>query len=443
MLAGAAPPPVDPASAALERHSGRASGRAVYEHVTIVDARSPRPRPDMAIVVDGERIARVMPAAALTDADRAGARIHDGHGRYAIPGLVDTHQHLGTYPDLPWATAELTRSVYGGVTATRDMAGDARVLGDLARSAWLNLVPAADLYYSALVAGPDFFADPRTWLSTLGATAGAVPWMQAVTPATDLTIAVAMARGTSATGLKIYANLDGALVRALIAEAHRQKFPVWTHLAVYPATPFDAVGADAVSHVCMLGRYVLEPGKAAYGHQTEPDYSRLDPSDPVIVRYGRALAAAGTVLDATLSVYPLAAEAPVPGHPRRCSRELAGRITATLVREGVMVSTGTDATAAPDDPFPAVHGEIANLVRYAGFTPWQALAASTLNSARVLGLEHEQGTIEPGKYASFALYERNPADDVANLKSIVLTVKRGREFPRADYHHVPIVEPEP
>jgi hypothetical protein len=440
--------PADAASRAqlqqlLDRASGRASARVIYENVVLINPGSPAPRPGMAIVVDGERIAAVVPVAGLDDSQRADATVYDAHGQYALPGLIDTHVHYATLPDRPWAEADLRRALYAGVTAVRDMAGDARALADLSRSAWINQVAAPDIFYSALMAGPDFFSDKRTAMSSLGRTPGQVPWLQAITPATDLPLAVAEARGTSASGIKIYADLDGSLVRAIIAESRRQHFPVWTHLAVYPATPYDALGANSVSHVGMLARYVLEPHKARYGHEDEPDYSAFDPSGPEILRYGRALAESGTVLDATLSAYPVGTDAAAgTGRGPRCPRELAGAIVATLVRQGAQVSAGTDSSAAPDDPFPALYGELESLVRYAGFTPYDAIVAATLNGAKATGIEGDYGSIEAGKYASFMLVAENPLEDIARLRSITLTVKRGRAFPRSEYHHVPVKESE-
>ncbi|UUZ47680.1 hypothetical protein LP420_31655 [Massilia sp. B-10] len=81
---------------------------------------------------------------------------------------------------------------------------------------------------------------------------GQVPWLYAVDDQTDIALAVAQARGTGASGMKIYANLPGNLVAKLVAEGKRQHFPVWSHLQVYPASPYDSLGATAVSHACMI-----------------------------------------------------------------------------------------------------------------------------------------------------------------------------------------------
>ena len=43
-------------------------------------------------------------------------------------------------------------------------------------------------------------------------------------------------------------------------------------------------------------------------------------------------------------------------------------------------------------------------------TPYDALEAITLDAARVLGLEEEIGSIEPGKKADFTVLETNPLE---------------------------------
>jgi hypothetical protein len=291
------------------------------------------------------------------------------------------------------------------------------------------------------VPGPSFFEDPRTLSSSLGLRAGQVPWLYAVTGGSELPLVVAQARGTGATGLKIYANLPGPLVRALIAEAKRQHFPVWTHQQVYPATPYDSLGATSVSHVCMIARFIRDPGKSSYGRSNEPSYDGLTADEPGIAQYIAALAKSGTIMDATLSVYfPPPATDGKSAASKRCPLALAGGITRKMFDAGVPIAAGTDAGAGPDNPYPALYAEMEALVRNAGLTPGQAIIAATRNAAAALEKQGEFGTLEPGKYANLAFFKDDPTLDIGNLRSIVLTVKRGTRFWRKDYHHQPIPE---
>ncbi len=407
----------------------------IYLGVTLIDGSGAAPRANVDILIDGEKIAAIAPAGQLDAGLAAGATVVPAQGLYALPGLIDSHVHYATEPARARAEAHLRRDIYSGLTGVRDMAGDARALADLSRASLLGEIAAPDIFYSALVAGPSFFQDPRTLAAARGTVPGQVPWLYAVDDKTDLALAVAQARGTGAAGMKIYANLPGSLVRGLVLEARRQHFPVWTHLQVYPASPYDSLGANAVSHVCMLARYVREPGKAQYGHANEPSYAGLTPDDPEIRKYIAALRASGSAIDVTLSVYAR------PLDPKRtaappCTVQLAGAIAGAMHKAGIPIVAGTDVEAAPDDTFPMLYKELALLVTYAGMTPMEAIVAGTRNAARVIARDGEVGTVEVGKLANLMLVRDDPLQDVANLRSVVMTVKRGRQYQRADYKHV-------
>ena len=188
----------------------------------------------------------------------------------------------------------------------------------------------------------------------------------------------------------------------------------------------------------MLATSVLRPDKARYDHSDDGDFARFDPDDPRVDQYGLALARAGTVLDATLSVYEPHPVAARPGRLPGCSRALAARLTRKLVADGVRVSAGTDYPAGPNDPWPSLLKELHALVHDAGFTPTQALAAATRNGAAAAGQSRDYGGLGAGAYADMVLLRRNPLDNIDNLRSVVLTVKRGQRYPRADYHFAPI-----
>src|SRR5262245_53865579 len=186
------------------------------------------------IVVAGDTIREVGPDAAVSS-----ATVVDVTGRFIIPGLIDSHQHIATPPNRPEAEALLRRQVYGGVTGIRIMADDLRQIADLARATRIGEIPGPEIHFAALMAGPGFFDDPRTWQVSQGETPGHVPWMQAISADTDLRVAVALARGTGAKAIKVYADLAHDRVMGIVAEARRQHIAVWAHAAVFPASPSE------------------------------------------------------------------------------------------------------------------------------------------------------------------------------------------------------------
>ena len=59
--------------------------------------------------------------------------------------------------------------------------------------------------------------------------------------------------------------------------------------------------------------------------------------------------------------------------------------------------------------------------------------SATLVGARAAGQDKEMGSIEPGKLANFVVLAADPLADIDNIERIEMTVKRGREYRRADY----------
>lgn len=408
-----------------------------YRGATLVDVRTGELRRRVTIVARGETIDALLPPGAALP---AGAEAVDVAGLYAIPGLIDVHQHVENGFGRRSAEAVLRREIHSGVTTVRDMVGDARILADLSRASRLGEVAAPDLDFVGLVAGPGYFIDGRLNDLARGGTPGEVPWIQKIAPETDLPLAIARIAGTGARGVKVYGNLDSAAVARIAAEAHRQGLAVWAHAAVFPATPREVVeaGADSVSHVCMLAYQTLAVPPVSYHDRAPLDQAALmrGPPHPALARLFAAMKARGTVLDTTVAVYHLIERLrrDLPGHkpPTYCDSALAERIAGQAHVAGMILATGTDAPAPTASLWPSVFDEM-DLLGKAGVPPIEVLRAATLNGAKALRREGEIGALEPGKLANIAFLSENPLAQKAQWRSVVLTVKRGTRYWRRDY----------
>jgi imidazolonepropionase-like amidohydrolase len=414
----------------------------VYDGVTVIDGTGTAPKSGMAIVTRDGRIDFIVPSAQwkkkLGAKLAAKAQVVDLHGDYALPGLIDTHVHLATDPDPVFEQAQLRRFIYSGVTTVRDMAGDTRALGWLSRQTMLHQMQGPDIYYAALMAGPNFFHDPRTIAAAQGGTPGAVPWMQAMTDETDIPLAVARAKGTGATALKLYADMSGELDAKITAEAHKQGLKVWGHAATFPATPMQVVdaGEDVTSHACMLAYQMSDKIPPEYHHRAPVDAAKFASGTSALDPLFADMKARHTILDATIYVYKVMWEVPNAQPPPYCHMELAAQITGAAHKAGIEISTGTDADSGWDKPLPSVYDEIALLVNSAGFTPMEAIHAATLAGAKAVGREKAMGSLEPGKRANILFVSKDPLADIANLRATVLTVKDSEAFWRKDYQPI-------
>ena len=410
-------PPQDP--------SPHPSVITAYIGATLIDGTGRAPITDSVIVVQGNRITAI---GALSD-----IKVPDGaskvslRGRYVIPGLVNTHVHLASPPLPEIAKAYLRRELYSGVTTVRDMAGDARLLGELKREALRGEIASPDIYYSALVAGPGFFADPRVAVSLEGWIPGTAPWMHAVDEKTDLRQLIAEAKGTGATGIKVYADLSVALIREVTAEAHRQGMKVWAHAFVPPTLPSEVAesGVDSMSHADLVAYELADPVPHRYKDLSPIDPRAAQPT-PRIDRVLEVMAHNHIVLDGTVNVSYLY---PSKKFPRGVAPAIAGE----AFRHGVLLCTGTD-----DDPdFHVADSrlldEIERLVRESGLSPMDVISAATANGALVLGIDDQVGVLANGKTASFVILKRDPLRDIRNLRSVEIVVKQGKQYPRSKY----------
>lgn len=425
--------PLD-AAWAQSRGEAATNERVVYRNVTLIDGAGGPARAGVDILVEGARIAAIG-----ADLAPEGARIVDTSGLYVTPGLIDAHVHIATPPNARGAQALLRRQLYSGVTAVRVMADDLRSVAEIAREARLGEIASPDIYYAALMAGESFFADPRTIAAAAGETPGHVPWMQAISDETDIRLAVAMARGTYASGIKIYANLPAHLVRRITQEAHRQGIPVWAHTMVYPATPAEVAraGVDVMSHACSLAHQGQSERPANYATRTPIDPTPFLAGDnPAVAAVVRDMAQRRIILDATVRIYAEQDRAHVSDPSRRaplCTAALSYAMTRQAYRAGVQIAAGTDGDTGWEAPFPSLIEEMELLQNEAGMAPMDVLRAATSVAADALGRGEDMGVVAPGRLANMVFTRADPSVDVSNLRTLVFTVKRGLAFQRADY----------
>ncbi len=453
-----------------------APGRIIFRGPTVIDGTGAAARAEMAIVVEGERIEAIVPVAELTDELLADAEVVDATGWFAIPGLVESHTHVATMASREQAGFILNRYLFAGITTARDMAGDVRSLMDLQRAALVNEIAAPDLKFSALMAGPEFFTDPRTVSSAAGETPGAVSWMQTVTEETDLAEAVTLARGTWATGIKTYAAINGDLLAEIAAEARRQDIPVWAHVHVGPARALEVAmaGVRSMSHVCDIGSAAIPDDVFQEGQEgRRSGFVEVDLNDPAVDSVLAAMLRNGTVLDATLRIFvemerrQAAADSAAAANeaadsagagrqadttqarPRppddppidrrrrgvrpRCGASEAVALTRRAYRAGVMIAAGTDGMTPPDSTFPALFDEIRLLHDDVGIPMMDVLRAATFHGAVALGLEDEIGTLQPGKFANIVFLREDPLAGPESFRTVELTVKRGTLYHRRDF----------
>jgi imidazolonepropionase-like amidohydrolase len=387
--------------------------------VTIVDADSDALPAAADVVIDRGRIRSIEPQSTAAPA------LHeiDGAGQYLIAGLIDAHVHLTVpfYPDR--IEEELTGALRDGVTSIREMGGDLPSFQRYTARAPDGATSTPRIFFSALIAGAEWFASQH-FPPQFGA--GFRPWLTTVDAARIAPI-VEAARRIGATGIKITSNVGPSDVGALARQAHAAGLRVWTHAAVHPGRPMDAVraGADVLSHSPLLAwqtARVAWPGHDDLAAWTQACASTLrDPHS--LDELFAGMRETGAALEPTLSIYHQI-YSPVKARPDpmdMCATELARRAHAA----GVRIIAGTDYVLSRGG-HAFLQDELQRLVSAAGLTPRDALAAATINAARGLGQQARLGRVAVGFDADLVLLAQNPLQDIQYTRLIVTVIRAGK-----------------
>jgi predicted amidohydrolase YtcJ len=104
-----------------------------------------------------------------------------------------------------------------------------------------------------------------------------------------------------------------------------------------------------------------------------------------------------------------------------------------VIDAGVLVGGGTDGPVVPVDPYLSMWWMTTRQVmkgyvlgKEHAITPKEALTLYTINNARVMGVERERGSIEPGKLADLAVLSQDilsvPPDAIRGTKALMTAV---------------------
>jgi imidazolonepropionase-like amidohydrolase len=405
----------------------------LYEGARLITGDGAVPIETSAFLVDNDRFVRVGRKGEIP-LPSGGTRV-DLTGKTVIPGLIDTHAHIGYMKDTTNGPENYSREnvvdhmkryAFFGVAAAMSMGSD---FGDMPYEVRDAVIPNAARFVMAgrgltyvgtgtaentrqnayMLSSPE---EARTAVRELAARkiVLAKTWIPPVTP---------------------------PIYTAIFDEAHRHNMRVWAHVTALPDVKAALrAGLDGLAHLpADLDAELLALLKArpnTYISMTPTQGGRrnlyapwLDGPHP-LVRETTSLAQIQQ-LRRRLADYPADAD-----ERQRVTWEKTKVMVPALVAAGVKVVLGTDAGGRPtgDHLFGwTAHTEVENMVA-AGMTPAQVIVASTKLAAESLGID-DLGTIAPGKSAAFVVLDDNPLDDITNTRKINKVYLRGKEVDRA------------
>jgi imidazolonepropionase-like amidohydrolase len=190
---------------------------------------------------------------------------------------------------------------------------------------------------------------------------------------------------------------------------------------------------DSVSHAYMLAYEVNETRPDTYDprKRVPVDLQRWQADTTVMPALFAEMRRRGVILDATVHTMFEADQQKKPGAQSR--GPLGAQVAKAAYQAGVAISAGTDFVPPAADTYPGLQTEMETLVGEVGMSPADVIRAATDIAAQALRLQEQMGTLSAGKLANLVVVARNPLDDIKALREVVLTVKRGRAYPRAEY----------
>lgn len=405
----------------------------LIENVTLIDGTGRAPMPEMSVLVKGGRFSEISSGAIDSG---PGIPVVDGTGKFLMPGIIDSHNHLPggragpgnreMVIDMPTAMKSVEAYLYAGVTAFYDSGNNADFIYQMREDERAGRILSPRIYTTvSLIAPPEGHGCCAGGTVVYDYEDGVKKLDALFTKKPDLLKFTRERRGMGPVGRNI-PLLEKDLMNKLVAYAQDNGIRTTVH----------------VSEVA-LAREAMEAGADAFAHTVYLDDANLDFAQEIAEK-GIILSttmtrieADTTFLDDPLFVATLSEEtrteireserfngSPYTGWLSSLRPAIMKNIK-TLYDAGVTLAAGTDRSLGP---FP--HQEL-KVIAESGVPPLAVIRMGTLNAAAYIGVEDEIGSIEEGKLADMLLLNADPSADISNTTDIYAVYKGGTWIDRA------------
>ena len=393
---------------------------------TLVDGTGSPAIPDSLVLVENGKITAAGPSSQIRIP--AGFQKIDAHGKTILPGLWDMHAH---FEQVEWGPIYLA----AGATTVRDVGNEFEFITAVRDAVANNRGLGPRLFLAGIVDGTSSFA---LGVNRVDTPEQAKMWTDKYHDA-------------GFRQMKIYSSVKLEELKDVATEAHRLGMTVTGHvpegLNAYQAIE---AGQDQINHIQYIADIMVPtlPDNASRLDRAKAR-GQIDMNSPESQRAIAFLVQHKTVVDPTLALMefftastartPLSIEPGVakvapeleailseagPPSPYADLQEKAFQkeveIVGAMHKAGIPIVAGTDQTV----PGYSLYREIELYVQ-AGFTPMEAIQAATIVPARVMGVDKELGTVEPGKRADLIILDANPLESIHNIRTVKFVITNG------------------